>query len=493
MTTNLQLDRFGGRVNHELGALLLSTDVNRIGDMAIQSLVHLLGLLFYDSTPGHAAPQSGFPGDMCLVSMTGDLSYTVAPGWGLMFDASELGSEDWGIAAYRPIVLADAVSGALAANDATHPRIDVISIGPAWVDDLVVSRNFKNPTTGARHVTGMPQRRRFGAQVVVTTGTPDASPVAPPTPTGHIKLADVHVPAGAGPATVVDRRPLLTLAREFRPVPGENYVVEGLEPSIVGLTGAQVGAGVAEIGGVRYRFAPTGELQPTHNVGAPSRYDLLVARADGTIELLEGTTTRPTQDDAPEGSVLVGVVVVKGASADVQAVLDEREFGHIGPAQLRAGAVVATIADGELPGAKLTNATVTTAKLAEAARSIHVQLTHQGYNGANQRHTILAQVVDANGAPVSRVVDLSCVMRDATWNPGGANATQFVISAGAPWDISGAGSQRLIRTNGSGQVTILATHPSPPTGPGNTVYLEILPLGTPGGGGYLAFPVDAAP
>lgn len=485
MTTNLQLDRFGGRFNHNLGQLLLTADMNRMGDLAIQSLVHLLGLLFYDAA--NEVPQTGlasFEGadDFCRVTMTGDLSFAVAPGWGLAFDASRIGTNDWGVAAYRPVVIETQLTGSLEANIATEPRIDVISAAPRWAEDQVSNRNVKDPTTGARHVNAMPLRHRFSGQVVVTKGTPSATPSVPATPTGHIKLAEVFVPASSGAATVADHRPILTMARGLRPSPGEDHVVEGLEPTMVGVTGAEVGSGIAEIRGRRIRYAATGEMQPTHNAGAPSRYDLLVARDDGIIELVEGTTTQPTQGDAPAGSLLVGIVVVKGASSGVQAVLDRRELGSVGPAQLRRGAVVEAIEDAELPGAKLEAGGVTTAKIAADARPVYIALDVEPVAAGNPRK-IGIQIVDANGDPVAKVAKVLCSLRSNQWSTPPTGGAHSISKTGPGTALSGIGAgvyDVLVQTDAFGKSEITVT----PAASADTVHLSASLYDAAGGGGH---------
>ncbi len=112
------------------------------------------------------------------------------------------------------ILRATTQSPTLNDGDGTHPRIDVVSITPATA--LLDSELMLLPGGGTQ---AQFTRRGPGTTIVVTEGTPAASPVAPSTPSGSIKLAEVLVPAGltaAGggtdAATITDYRNKLGVA-----------------------------------------------------------------------------------------------------------------------------------------------------------------------------------------------------------------------------------------------------------------------------------------
>jgi hypothetical protein len=102
----------------------------------------------------------------------------------------------------------DDVSAALNDGDGTHPRIDVISVTPSSA--LLDTEPVLQIGGGT---TNVPIRRGPDYAINVTEGTPAASPVAPSTPSGAMKLAEVLVPAGltaggggTSAATITDYR-----------------------------------------------------------------------------------------------------------------------------------------------------------------------------------------------------------------------------------------------------------------------------------------------
>lgn len=455
---------------------------NRMGSIANQALFNLVMTRLMAH---QGSPVNGVFGDDFLVTEAGDGLLQVAPGMGLYHD--DAASDPHGLA-YRPFVSAQGQTLPVDESDATLDRVDVVSVAPAEVDDTPETLRVRSSGNLGPHE--IQTRRRFSASIVVTKGVPGEA--APETPAGHVKLAEVRVLASGAGMVVSDHRPILTLGRDIRPVPGENHVVEGLEPSLLGPAAVGVAAGIADFGGRRVRFAQAGPFSPIPNATGATRYDLILAHGDGTIALTEGTGAQPTQADAPAGSLLLGYAPINIAG-QVQATVDRRETGSIGPAQLRRGAVVGAIADGELTGAKLAAGTVTTPKLAAEARPVWVQLTHAGYNAGTGRHTIQVQIVDADGSPVARRVDLACIMRDQAWSDDSNTAVQWKIIASAPSPISNVSSRRLVRTGSDGSLMLQVEHLGIVVGSGTTAYFEVQPLGTPGGGGWVSFPVDAAP
>lgn len=473
--TSIPLDNAGG--SNLIGSqyVRLTQDiVNRIGSAANVALFNLvLGRLLSDDG---ANLVSGVVGDDLKVTEADGL-VSIAPGFGMFADAS---ATDTHAPSYRPVVVDSIVTLPLDEADPVDDRIDIVSVAPDDVDD-VPETVWVRGSSGLGPVD-LPTRRRFSASVTLTKGTPGAG--VPATPSGHMKLAEVTVLAADAGVEVVDCRPILNLNRVIRPVPGEGRVVEGLEPSMVGVTGAAVEAGIAEIDGYRYRFQATGEMQPTHNAGAPSRYDLLLAKTDGTIELVEGTTTQPTDDDVPAGALLIGVVVVKGASAGVQAVIDRREFGSIGAAQLRAGAVVESIGDGELPGAKLETGAVTTAKIAAAARPVYPKVTYEGNDGLLE-HYVSIQITDAAGFPVAREVSLLVAARDTSW--GLASGQDIAVTGGGSVEQAIQDYLKVVKTGPDGSAELTITNGQSPAD--GMIHLDVTTRNAIGGNALLSYSV----
>lgn len=335
---NTELERQGGRVNYEIGQLVTETDVDRMGEMAIQSLMHLFMLFFYDDD--NAIPLSGFPrtdaiaSTQCQVTATGDLAFSVAPGIGFFFDVTKLdpSGDAFGSEAFQPIVVDVPTSGALAAHDGSDPRIDIITLAPARFDDQNATRNIKNPTTGDLSTQGVDQRSRFFFTLTITTGTPAASPVQPATPAGNILISVASVPATSGAALFRDARPIVELGHLFKGQPSELYtldfVPEGGADELEVVANSPVALNVvvkvgrAVSGGVNRLYPREVVTIATADVTDP-RIDLVEARRDGLLNVVTGTPApspvvpSPTAGAVRLSTVDVGAGVTTITSPDV--------------------------------------------------------------------------------------------------------------------------------------------------------------------------------
>lgn len=190
------IERPGGIALFNTNQRADSDDVNRIGTMAEQSL--------YDGILARVmAGADGFFGADCLPSKgAGDLDYLVEPGVGLFKDTAEADAFE---PIYKPIFIAAQQSGTLSAHDPTNPRIDILTLAPATVDDENDTRKIL--TAGVLTPTSVDTRRRRAFTLGVVAGTPAGSPSVPATPAGTIKIAEITVPATSGPITVTDVRP----------------------------------------------------------------------------------------------------------------------------------------------------------------------------------------------------------------------------------------------------------------------------------------------
>lgn len=371
-TANTELERQGGRVNFELGQLVTENDVQRMGEMATQSLMHLFMLLFYDDD--NAIPLSGFPrtdallSSHCEVTATGDLSFSVAPGIGFFFDSTNLGpggGDPFESRAYQPIVVDIATSGALAAHDVTNPRIDIITLAPARFEDENATRNIKNPVTGALSTTGVDQRNRFSFTLTVTAGTPAASPVQPATPAGNILISVASVPATSGAAVFRDARPIVELGSFFKGQPSELYtldfVPQGANDELEVVANSPVALNVVvklgrAVSGGLSRYYPREILAiATADVTDP-RIDLVEARRDGLLNVVTGVAAPSPVMPAPTaGAVRLATVDVAALATTITSpdVTDVRpRTPHDGSFIRDATIVNEKIADGEIQQAK---------------------------------------------------------------------------------------------------------------------------------------------
>lgn len=322
---NTETGRQGGRFNADLGMLLTFGDITKIGEMSLQSLVHFLMILFYDDREG--VPVSGFPRSLAGnltnsgATMSGDLTFDVAGGWGLVFDAALLGADEFGSEAYQMVASASGFSDTLAAHDPADPRIDLIALKPLRIGDQAATRNIKNPTTGALSTSSVDLRDRLGADLVIVTGTPAASPVAPVLPAGHLAVAFADVPAAAGAAVLRDARQIIHVGNLIKGGPSSSYSLDHVHPlglaneldvsehSPTGLV-VVVTRGRANISG-HIRHYPTQDLTITAADPTDPRIDTVSVVRDGTVVVTTGTPDpTPVAPVGPANSIPIAEVAV---------------------------------------------------------------------------------------------------------------------------------------------------------------------------------------
>ena len=300
----IDLANQGGRFNTALGMLFGTLDANRMGEMHLQSLLHLLALLFYDDK--EEVPASGFPrsevgGTNCTVTSTADLTFDVESGWGLLFDASLIGGDPFGSGSYQMVVLGSgSVGETLVAHDPADPRIDLITLKPKRTGTEPATRNIKDPTTGVLSTAPVDLKDNLDAEVAIITGTPAASPVDPILLAGHLLIARAEVPATAGAATLRDARNVLHVGNFLKGPPGnDNYQANHVHPegSAGELSVAEtsptslavlVGKGRSVIGGT-IRLHPRETLTLAAADPVDPRIDVITANRDGTLLVVTGT------------------------------------------------------------------------------------------------------------------------------------------------------------------------------------------------------------
>jgi hypothetical protein len=165
-------------------------------------------LFFGDLDPTAAVFNEGIVvGGLTVAGKAGDMRVDVLAGAGWLFDATVVSPRSTLVLA---LLQADAISPTLSDGDGANPRIDVISVAPA----TQTTDNEPVLQKGGGSI-GQDIRRGPALTLVVTEGTPAASPVAPSTPSGNIKLAEVLVPTGltaggggTASATITDKRVL---------------------------------------------------------------------------------------------------------------------------------------------------------------------------------------------------------------------------------------------------------------------------------------------
>jgi hypothetical protein len=115
---------------------------------------------------------------------------TLGAGIAFLYDSSE--ADVW-LGEVEAILADSEDSIAMATNTdgSGDDRIDVISLRPLELEEDDQLRWFKDPVTLTPYQKTSPQRVRVDYEIVVTTGVVDPAPVAPATPAGTYKVAEV--------------------------------------------------------------------------------------------------------------------------------------------------------------------------------------------------------------------------------------------------------------------------------------------------------------
>ncbi|MCI0346890.1 MAG: hypothetical protein L0221_15840 [Chloroflexi bacterium] len=507
--------RPGGHVLWSTGEKITSADLNEVGTMALQSLFNgVLARLVQSDVDGD--PIEGFVGDDCLVTVSADLTLDIAAGFGVFYDTTA--ADEFGTV-LKPICVPATFQVTLGARDATNLRVDIVCLAPAITDDQSESRNVKDPSDGSLSTTSVNKRRQLYYASQVVAGTPAASPTAPATPSGYIKLAECRVPATAGAVLIDDFRPRLVFGADVSPDPGADYASNFVPGSSTELSVGEtspasmavlVQGGEAVILGQRFRHGRQ-KLAVTAADATNPRIDLVVANADGTLSVVAGTPagspTAPTAaaDQANLAQIAVAALQVSVVGANIT---DTRIRQPVSASQLRdlcvstsklaASAVTtAKIADLGVTTAKIDDLGVTANKLASNAVTT-TKITDGNVTGAklsvmpvipdlsigaetaNARQvTIQLKDVDGNNVSRSARLELQVVGPDGEIF---LSEYSITISTGTmvqPTNsIYGTHAYMVLDTNASGQAVVTVTDLI--TGASRSVWLRVVPYGTAG-------------
>jgi hypothetical protein len=451
----------GGRANWTTYQQVKAERLNNIGDMALQSLTHILAWLFRDQVAD--APQSGFPkADDCKVTAAG-LVLSIAKGIGFYYDSAETEAFQ---PHYKPIVVSSATNTTLDAHDATNPRIDIVCLAPATDTDEAASCFLK--TAGTVTTTAIDTRQRWTHTLQVVKGTPAATPSAPATPSGYLKIAEVLVPAVSGAVTVTDTRPILTFGHAWSADPAAEYVdSDGFVPGtgnelVVSATSpaslnVRVAAGEVVCNGAqgtkRYRYnATTLAVSAAHATLA--RVDLVVADDDGTLKVVAGTPAgSPVAPSPGAGQVPLAQFVVAALASSIANgdITDLREREPFGPSQLRAAAVTTPkLANQAVTTSKIDDQAVTTAKIADDAVE-----TGQIADGAvtGVKLSVLPVVPDVEISNSGTTATVSITMLDVDGNPvARAQRVQVECINAASSDLQDGGAGTLLHGSTTNKV-----------------------------------------
>lgn len=352
---------------------------------AAQLLARFLMLMLYDEGAeeplGCVLGEAGGLGDHLAVAKgAGDLDWTVEPGVGFVFDSSEVATSSPHVSnAYIPAVLTAQASGTLSTYSGFQ-RIDIVVLTPNPTDDTSESRAARSLVNGTLTVPDptVNTRHQLTGTISIVEGTPAATPAAPATPAGSLKLAELLVPTSGvgGPLTVTDTRQFASLGEAFRGPPlGHFYEPHILPGEAPGLT---AGASAVSMDAVRCvtpampRFVPATTINTTAPIGALTRIDLITINTAGAYEVVQGTPSAgtPAQPATPAGHILMWTYEIAGTTG-VKSNVTVHYTDHDAPIdtpQIEDEAITtALIADDAVSTAKIAPGAVDTTELADDA------------------------------------------------------------------------------------------------------------------------------
>ena len=151
-----------------------------------------------------------FFSDSFQVGYLSPSSITVNAGVGYQTDNTQVDPEPIRRMVYRSA----ATTVNLTPADLVNDRIDIVCVKAARDVILTQTRKYKDPGTGVISNESLDVRNDWEAEILVVAGTPAPSPVAPATPAGYIKVAELLVDAVtglAGSGAVTDTRSLMPI------------------------------------------------------------------------------------------------------------------------------------------------------------------------------------------------------------------------------------------------------------------------------------------
>ena len=198
------------RAVHNMYELLTSTKIDQLSKSVWSTVAAVLWSLFRGDS---GAFKSGFIGEGCKPNAGGATpTVTLSPGLGLYFDATE---PDLWRGKVKPIFLREPQLVEFDTNNSNQDRIDSVFIRPRETEEDRQERWLFDPIQKAEYRANEPGRVRYGFETAVIQGTPDLQPLAPNTPAGWLRVADVRRPSGqinVSSADVTDARAVMTIA-----------------------------------------------------------------------------------------------------------------------------------------------------------------------------------------------------------------------------------------------------------------------------------------
>ncbi len=138
--------------------------------------------------------EDAFFDDGFEASYASPTTFVIKAGLGFQSDSSQVSPEPEKRLLFRSVD----VNKTISAPDGTNNRIDIVVCKAEIVDELTDTRKFKDASTDVITDETVITQKTWEAEVTIVDGTPAGSPVAPSTPTGYIKIAELLVTAVTG-------------------------------------------------------------------------------------------------------------------------------------------------------------------------------------------------------------------------------------------------------------------------------------------------------
>ncbi len=159
--------------------------------------------------------EDAFFNDGFLVEYASSSSVTVRAGIGHQTDSSQVSPEP----VKRLLHKAAQTTHDITTPDGSLDRIDLLVVKAAIETELSGTRKYKDAATSTISNQTMVLQKDWESDVEFVLGTPGGVPVAPSTPVGYLKIAELYVTAAsglAGAGAVTDYRTLMPVGGDVK-------------------------------------------------------------------------------------------------------------------------------------------------------------------------------------------------------------------------------------------------------------------------------------
>lgn len=154
--------------------------------------------------------EDAFFGDSFFVSKASANSVAIKKGSGFQTDSLQASPEP----TKRLLYLSSDQNVLIDTPDSSLDRIDIVCVAFGVIDELSGSRKVKDAISNVITTQSLVVQKEHKATIQIVAGTPGVSPVAPATPSGYLKIAEILVTAVSGivnSGDVTDSRVLMPI------------------------------------------------------------------------------------------------------------------------------------------------------------------------------------------------------------------------------------------------------------------------------------------